>query len=363
MKTKRSQVLLTVLIGFVLLILPARAVFAAESGKTDVTVVASKGYVQSSRNNSRLLFLFASGRIEAEQEGDLYLFFSNVELRSNIKGNVYSLFSDVSVSADSNIDGEIKTLSSRVVSGSESAKISQMFAEFGIFLKTSEYNNYTVTDDSFTHVWLWMSALRITLAYLVLMIKRSFIEQGGMLLYHEPLRLIKNGIVTYVSLALAFLVFTISLLFFPFSILLAAVFFAALIAGEASLSLILGHTVTETLNSYIYGKRDLPFHPPFSRTIRSYFAAKRPAEMKVNSTACMLIGIIIIEALRNIPYISLGFSYFFFPILALGTLITALINAFVLKRYYLPVFGHGERDKKAANFEETRKKLLVADKR
>jgi hypothetical protein len=123
-----------------------------------------------------------------------------------------------------------------------------------------------------------------------------------------------------------------TLFLFPAALLLLLLLYFSLVAGEAALALIVGHTLFEAVNNYIYArsyKRATPLRP---------FLKAKGFKLAPNQTVCVLIGAVIIEGLRYTPFIGWGFSYIFFPIFALGTVYTAFINAFFQKRFYEPIF-------------------------
>ena len=273
-----------------------------------------EGYVNGHAIESRF-FLLANKEFGGSFKHFTALF-SNVELKGYVQGNVFSLFSEIKIHPGTVIEGNIYTLSSKIIYENNGKNINikpvmQLFHSSG----AAEEGLAFFSDKIPPYVLMLAAALiNSALCLIVFTAAKGFIEQGGILLSAEPLRVIRNGLISYFFMFSLILIFALTVFFLPISLLFVMIYFIILLFGQASLAMLIGLTISHRLK-----KKLTPF-------------------------ACLCTGLLITGVITNVPIISVGVNFLFMPILALGITLSGVVNALVKKKfYYLPFKTESEK--------------------
>jgi len=151
---------------------------------------------------------------------------------------------------------------------------------------------------------LGVSGLTVFITMICISVKRSFIEQSGMAVMKEPLAVTAIGIAIYGVCIALMLVFVLSIVGFPIAVLIFFIMNIFIFIGYAALSVMLGTIFADKINKNMY--------------IYQY----------------TVIGAIIIEVFKFIPYIGWLIQYLILPILALGAIAIGFSNGYLKKRFY-----------------------------
>lgn len=274
--------------------------------------------------NGGLLFLFSSAVLEESHVGYILSFFSNIQVGGEFKGDIYSFFSDIKVDMKSSFDGIINSISSNVFIAKDLIGRNiyvKGISIFDLFLKTAQTDDYIVYSNEIPYIVLQalVAIFNVCACGILFFIKKSFMEQGSVLLKEEPLEVIRNGIITYFILIGCMILLALTVFLIPLILLVFLITICMVLVGEAALSIYVGYIITDSVRpggSFGFGGESLY------------------ARMRISSFVCMMIGVICIEAIKIVPVIGFSVSFLFLPLITLGMLITAVANGFLKKVFY-----------------------------
>lgn len=226
--------------------------------------------------------------------GRVYVY-ENVNFAEDTRGKSFFLFSDVLFAG--NHSDDIFLVNSHVtISGGFDGNIYCFFSEADI---TGRLQGQLV---NFTSP-LFLILVKLLIFLIIFSGRKSFFEQGSMTIVHEPLRVLRNGLLAYfICIALIFM-FLISVVGFPIAVLILLLLYIFILLGEISLSIVIG-----------------------------YFILPRPN--KTLSYANMMVGAIIISIVGYIPFVGVVAKYVLLPLLCLGMLSCCIMNGFIKKVFF-----------------------------
>lgn len=252
------------------------------------------------QNERVSIFLFSTVLINRSHTAEIWLIFSKATIASGSDCRIHSLFSDITLEGSSN--AHFSSISSTI----NSAVPISVNAIFPMFSRTQTLGQAFTYSDKIPlfMIQFLISIFQILVVITIYLLKKSFIEQGSVLLIYEPLSVVKNGLKGYSVLLLLIIIFSIALVTIPVALLLLVLTYVVTLIGEAQFAVLLGHTIYEKL-----GKR-------------------------ADSFLCLFTGILVIESLKLLPYTGWLVSMIFLPIATVGCALTAFINGFYRKKFY-----------------------------
>jgi hypothetical protein len=263
-------------------------------------------------NHGQSFFLFFSGEL-ARCQGDAFLFFSDVRLTGH-QGTVYAFFSTVEHGAPG-----LFSFSSKILHGLGPAP--QPLLPFLAPFARQTPGVYEDTLPPFLFS-LFCSLVSVTLLFLAVPMRKSFFEQGAMALGREPRATLRLGLVAYGAAVSLCAVFMYSVVGFPVALLLLAALAGVALGGQAALAIGLG----------------------FFLLRRRGARAGKPA----NTYANLLLGLVLIEICKNLPYAGGAVCFFLLPAAALGVMGRAALNALVYKKFYTPPWDNPAQGRPSA---------------
>lgn len=304
MKIKKELILILFVLFF-----SVRAVYGSNTGSIHINKVNfGDKFVFSKSTLGSSFFLMSKLSLNSSHKGNIILFKSAATINGRIEGNIYSFFSDVSVSEDAEISGEIYTLSSIVtVTDNKNIKTKPFILFEGLFFeKIAKDEGLVIYKDQLPVVVIFIiiGVFRECICLIILGLKKGFFHQGSMVILYDPVDTLRFGLISYFALTGIILIFLLSIVGFAISIIVCLLGFILILFGQASLNMTLGDFITNQLN------------------------------IRAKDYQNALIGGLIIEIISFLPLIGIMFSYIFMPILCLGILSTNIINGLIRKRYY-----------------------------
>ena len=267
-----------------------------------------------------LLVLFSNARI-SEHSGEIYILFSNVILSETIDADIYAIFSTVTIN-NADIEGEVLTLSSKIYSNNESKPtIRQIIPVFSLFLRNEQtHTPYLIHDDSIPIIvfQLIFVFIQLSLFYIFLAIKKSFIEQASLALQYEPKYVLTVGIMAYFILICITLAFFTSIIAIPIALLVILLCIALVLIGQASFSIAVGHFVSKKISL------NFEIHTIYTD---------------------LLIGMFVIFIFQIIPFVNVLIYLILLPVCCLGLLSIAFANAIIRKVFYVSNYGLPQDEK------------------
>ncbi|MDR1642013.1 MAG: hypothetical protein LBC41_15450 [Clostridiales bacterium] len=145
--------------------------------------------------------------------------------------------------------------------------------------------------------------VKVAICEALLTVKPAFFCQSGGFVLYSPLKVIANGLFGYFAFLALMIVFLVSIFGIPLAATLFLLLWVISVLGEIGLGLVVGLLL---LNSLHKG---------------------------TGLTACLLVGVTLIEAIRRIPYIGYTATMLLLPIVCLGIFITAVYEGWGKKNY------------------------------
>jgi len=152
-------------------------------------------------------------------------------------------------------------------------------------------------------------------------------EQAAVLLFEEPMTVVRNGLTVFFFLIALMLIFGLTVFLLPVSLGIFILLQVVIWLGEVAIAIAAGYLLATRLL-----KRS--FH-----------------------TGYMVGALVCIGLIKCIPYVSLPLTFIFMPLLSLGLVTTAIINGWVKRRYYETPFSD-IRNKKRFDFSAIRGMIL-----
>ncbi|GHV43527.1 hypothetical protein FACS189490_13670 [Clostridia bacterium] len=174
--------------------------------------------------------------------------------------------------------------------------LSDLFAKSGDGVYSDKVPNWF-----FYSLW---SVVECFLCFFFYEAKKSFFDQGGVILTNEPLRAIQFGLSAYIPIAVAILLFALSVSLIPAAALLLIVLYVFVLLGQTSFAITIGNSVCKPLNKNM------------------------PTEVY------LLIGLVLLKAGGLIPYANTAVLGLFVPVLCLGVFFATLTNWSIRKLFY-----------------------------
>ena len=257
-------------------------------GKTSSHIRIFDQYEASPDDENELILFFSDAKIGANHKGNVYVFFGNVHLQEQMEGTVYTFSSVVTYAEDAapNIEPIIGLLS---------------------FVSNTSLADGVVT---YSDVVPWQVLLlfwviaETLICMMIHPIKPGFIEQGGVLLFREPVNVLRNGMTAYFFCIALMFVFGLTVFLLPVSLGVLAVMQGMIWVGEVALAVAAGWWLS-------------------ARVLR------RRQRHGYTILALILIGVV-----KCIPVVSVPFTYLILPVVSLGLMTTSFINGWVNRRYY-----------------------------
>lgn len=270
------------------------------------------------------LFLLTKSKIEGNSSGYIISFFSEIEINGDYHGDVYSFFSQIKINPKANLSGKISLLSSNAIVSNEyknTQTIIKGMSIFDLFMKSRPVQNY-ISYSNVIPLFVFKiiaASLNIFSCIVLYFIKKSFMEQQSILLEKELNEVIKNGAAAFFILIVFTILFSLTVLLMPLALLFAFSSIIISLIGEVGLAIFIGSLIS-IICAMTMDKNEI------SKYIYSI--------SKGNSFACMILGVIIIEAIKMIPYVGAVFRVVVLPLIAEGMVVTAIINGFYKKVFY-----------------------------
>ena len=260
-------------------------------------------------------------------DGELILFFSQAEIGAEHKGDIYAFFSEVNLQGD--IEGTVYTFSAVVNHPEGTSPLLEPIIGLLSFVGNTTAENGIVTYSDVIPgyvLFLFWIVAETLICMMLYPIKPGFMEQGAVLLFKEPVNVLRNGMTMYFfCLALAF-IFGLTVFLLPVSVGVLAAMQAAMWVGEVALAIMVGRIAAQKLN-------------------RAY------------GNGYMVAVLIAIGLIKCIPYVTIPFVYVVLPVLTLGLVTTGFINGWVHRKYYETPF-RDTHDKKAIDISAVRGILM-----
>ena len=268
---------------------------------------------------------FTPATAPAMREGNSFFFLSDASVddfdknifcakssvrAENLKGDAYIIFSDLRLSGD--FDGRVYSLFSTVtVYSRDPAKPAFVRSFFGL----PALGRWNRADGAWVFNGVppgWALALAgrgLRLAFILGLaaLKKSFFAQGAAFLLKSPVKTARNGLLFCFGAAAVTAVFLLSAVGIPLAALAFFAFTGAALAGEASLGL------------------------AACKILCAKVLIKKPIENSLGIYVKIIIGVMIIELSRMIPFFSYFADWALLPVLCSGAVLTALYEGFVRK--------------------------------
>lgn len=171
----------------------------------------------------------------------------------------------------------------------------------------SKYNLYrtfeelfgpmNVSEELFNPMYIFLHML---IGLLVIRLYKPFFKQSAVLLKEDKAGILKNGIVLYGASLGLIIIFLISITGYGIAMLLMLGVLVFVSLGKIALSIAIGGVITKEKNIY----------------------------------TDMIVGYVIIDMLKLLPYVDWIFSAIIVPILSVGMVGLAVTNLYLEKRYY-----------------------------
>jgi|GEM_PF-1460930 len=258
------------------------------------------------------------------EEGPLFLFFTEADIAEGYTGDILVLFGSVHLSG--NIDGTVFTISSTITS-SESADVSvePLLSLLSFFVRTDTADGQRTYSDvipNYILLLFWIVAETL-ICMMLYPVKPGFMEQNGVLLFIEPMLVLRNGLTAYFFFFALMIVFGLTVVLLPLALGIFLVMQVMIWFGEVALAITAGWMLSVRLLKKTY------------------------------NNGYMIVSLLAIGFIKCIPVFSLPFTFFFLPILSLGLVTTGFINGWIHKKYYSTPF-HDNPAKKAIDFSRIR---------
>jgi len=261
---------------------------------------------------------------EPNDAGTLFLLFTEADITEGYTGDIIVLFGTVRLAGS--IDGTVYTVSSTVTwPESDDIHVEPLLSLLSFLGKTDNEDGTLAYSDVIPNYVLrlfWIVAETL-ICMMLYPVKPGFMEQNGVLLFEEPMIVLRNGLIAYFFLLALMVIFALSVVLLPAAVAIFLVMQAAMWLGEVSLSITAGWLLASLL-------------------------LKRPY-----NNGFMIFSLFAIGLIKCIPVVSFPFTFFFLPILSLGLVTTGFINGWVHKKYYITPF-HDTSGKKAIDISRIR---------
>ena len=261
---------------------------------------------------------------EPNDEGALFLLFTEADIADGYTGDIVVLFGTVRLAGA--LSGTVYTLSSAVSCREDGVPPAEPLLSLLSFLGTTSRTDGMVTYADviprYALLLFWLVAETL-ICMMLYPIKPGFMEQNGVLLFEEPVNVLRNGLTTYFFLLALIVIFSLSVILLPAALLIFLAAQALLWLGEVALAVTAGRLLASRLLKRAY------------------------------HNGYMVLALLTIGALKCIPTFSLPFTFFFLPILSLGLVMTGFINGWIHKKYYSTPF-HDNPSKKAIDISVIR---------
>jgi len=263
-----------------------------------------------------------------DDEGDFLLVLSDAQIGENHTGDIYVLFGNVTLAG--RLDGTVYTFSSTVAytdtNTPEIKPLIGLLAFAGRSHNEDGMTSYTDVIPNQILLLFWIVAETL-ICMMLYPLKPGFMEQGAVLLFEEPITVLRNGLTAYFFFIALMVIFWLTVFLLPLSVGFLAIMQGMIWVGEVSLSITAGWLLATRLLKRDYG------------------------------TGFMVGGLIVIGLIKCIPVISLPFTYLFMPIISLGLVSTGFINGWITRKYYETPF-HEQRGKKVFDISAIRGMIM-----
>jgi hypothetical protein len=138
----------------------------------------------------------------------------------------------------------------------------------------------------------------------------AFCQAGGFILY-SPLKVLANGLFGYFAFLALIIVFLVSVFGIPVAVFLFMIFWTVTLLGEIGLSLVAGLLLLDSL------------------------------KLRTGVYACMLLGVVLIEAIRRVPYLGYMVTMVLLPIICTGVVFTLFYEGWGKKVFFELPFWNG----------------------
>ena len=313
---RRSLCLIGLLLLACLSLSPVRAFAAADISHAYVGDVAFTGETEGGP-----FFLYDSASLDSHR-GTVWVLWGTLDIHGTLEGDVYSLFSQVRV--EGRVTGRVLSLSSQVTGEADAAPLFPALAYVpGLVRGGSGFYDDRIP----AAVWAAMAALgKLLLLTAIYPVRPGFYGQCAAVLARRPVALLRNGLAVYGLGILTAVLFALTPLGAFFSAEVALVMLIGSLLGEIGLALALGHGLDR-----LFRRKSSPY-------------------------ANLWIGVIILEALKQLPLVGIWLRAAAAPVACLGLLATALWEGYARRRFY-PTPYDGAREA-AFDRERLRRKIL-----
>ena len=273
----------------------ALAVFitAAAAGEVYAADGVSDGGPFFLRFDNFSVAVFGEVSVNAETYDEIWLFFSRLVSGGDyIKNKIYSFSSEIII-YNADINNQIKPAA---------FPGTQIFEEYGV---TGDYIYYKNTMPGVV-LRMGLSLIRASCVMILFSLRRGFFEQGCGSLANDYKSVLKAGFTYYFFAAALAVIFLLSAFLFPVSLILIVFTVIITLIGETSVAMYAGKRAAGLLRAGFIDE----------------------------SYGNTLLGLIIIETLRLIPYLDRALSFFVMPVVSSGVLCMIVLNAFFYKRFY-----------------------------
>jgi len=321
-----------VLLLSILFVLLSRAnVFASQTNNNDTAeVVISQSWRSQEDTSGRLFFLFAEAEFPNIHLGRIIAFKSEIIIDSPVEGDLFAFFSQVKISENGKVSGNIYSISSLIeIEGEKDYSIVPLaFWEGRLFGEavTEEGLVYDSRLPAFVFMLLFC-VCRQLLCFVIYGAKPGFFNQGSMILEQDAQDIIQFGLTAYALVIAMAIVFLLSVVGVIITFIIIALAFVITMLGQVSLEISLGNMIVSNFNG------------------------------RLNPYKSMLIGGIIFEATVFIPLIGFTANFLFLPILCMGIFSSNIVNGFYRKRYFETPFDKDEEVEEAGEANKNSEKI------
>ena len=149
-----------------------------------------------------------------------------------------------------------------------------------------------------------LSLLAFVLCLFCLPVRKSFFEQCSAAGLYEPIAILKNGLTFYGALMGLAAIFMLSVVGYIVAAMFIIIIIALTVLGQVSLGVLLGSFIVPAL------------------------------KLKKHTGTNFVVGFVVIEILKFIPYVRWVVYAFVLPVLCIGLVSTGVLNGFIKKKYY-----------------------------
>lgn len=308
--------ILLLLLALILISTPVEGAETSDSSLPKVYVL--ENYQSPGATEGGLLFLFSQAVVDEPHDGNIYVVGGNIELQADVSGTVFLIGATCTMKSGKP-SGGIITLSSTVEKNTDLGDIN--IHDYGLgFFQQEQIGDYNVYDYTIPWYFIYaaLSFFEISVFYIFYALKRGFIEQGAILPLKSPLTVISGGVIIYFLIFILLLLFVMSIYMIPVALLAALAAYCLILIGQASLSISIGYALLH-------------------RFIKQY------------SSSYLILGALIIELLKLVPFVGAVLVILVLPALSFGTAALAIYNGFVRKRFYAVPFQSEPEQKRLDN--------------